>query len=99
MTPVCFLLFVKTKKKKGDYYMNKYSEITPEIYSLAEMIKNNCLIEPELYQKYEVKRGLRDISGKGVLAGLTEICEVHSYTIVDNEYVPCEVNYIIVVLT
>lgn len=70
--------------------MNKYSEITPEIHNLADKIKKNCVIDPELYQKYEVKRGLRDISGRGVLAGLTEICEVHSYTIVDNEYVPCE---------
>lgn len=70
--------------------MSKYSEITPEIYRLAEMIKQNCVINSELYQKYDVKRGLRDISGKGVLAGLTEICEVHSYTIVDSEYVPCE---------
>ncbi|NLL73093.1 MAG: citrate synthase, partial [Clostridiales bacterium] len=70
--------------------MSKYSEITPAIYELADKVKSNCVINPELYQKYEVKRGLRDISGRGVLAGLTEICEVHSYSIVDNEYVPCE---------
>lgn len=70
--------------------MNKYSKITPEIYALADKVKTNCVIDLELYQKYEVKRGLRDISGRGVLTGLTEICEVHSYTIVDNEYVPCE---------
>jgi len=70
--------------------MSKYSEITPQIYELAEKVKKNCVIDPELYQKYDVKRGLRDISGKGVLAGLTDICEVHSYTIVDSEYVPCE---------
>ncbi|NLJ97262.1 MAG: citrate/2-methylcitrate synthase [Clostridiales bacterium] len=70
--------------------MNKYSEITPEIMDLADKVKKNCVIDPELYQKYEVKRGLRDISGRGVLTGLTEICEVHSYSIVDNEYVPCE---------
>lgn len=70
--------------------MNKYSEITQEIIDLADKVKENCVIDPELYQKYEVKRGLRDISGRGVLTGLTEICEVHSYTIVDNEYVPSE---------
>ena len=35
-------------------------------------------IDPELYVKYDVKRGLRDISGKGVLAGLTEIGEVNA---------------------
>lgn len=70
--------------------MNKYSAITPEIYSLAEMIRKNCVIDQDLYQKYDVKRGLRDISGRGVLTGLTEICDVHSYTIINNEYVPCE---------
>ncbi len=70
--------------------MSRYTEITPELYKLAEKVKQNCVIDPELYQKYDVKRGLRDISGKGVLAGLTDICEVHSYTIVDSEYVPCE---------
>ena len=45
-------------------------------------------IEKELYIKYEVKRGLRDINGKGVLAGLTNIGEVHSYIIDENETVP-----------
>lgn len=45
-------------------------------------------INPELYTKYEVKRGLRDINGRGVLAGLTEIGEVHSYIIEENEMIP-----------
>lgn len=67
-----------------------YSEITPEIMNLAELCRENSKVDPELYSKYEVKRGLRDISGKGVLAGLTEISEVHSYTIVDSDLVPCE---------
>ncbi len=70
--------------------MSKYSEITPELYCLAEKIKKNCVIDQSLYQKYDVKRGLRDISGRGVLTGLTEICDVHAYNIVNNEYVPCE---------
>jgi citrate synthase len=70
--------------------MNKYTDITPELMELAELCKSNTVIAPELYAKYDVKRGLRDISGKGVLTGLTEICEVRSYTIVDNDYIPCE---------
>ncbi len=70
--------------------MNKFSEITPELMNLSDLIKKNNVIDPELYTKYDVKRGLRDVSGKGVLTGLTEICEVRSYTIVDNDYVPCE---------
>ena len=47
-------------------------------------------INSELYTKYEVKRGLRDVSGKGVLVGLTEISEIVSYIIEDGDYVPCE---------
>lgn len=70
--------------------MSKYSEITPELKNLADLCKRNTTINPELYAKYDVKRGLRDISGKGVLTGLTEICEILSYTIVDNDLIPCE---------
>ncbi len=70
--------------------MNKYTEITPEIMELADLCKKNTVIDPELYTKYDVKRGLRDISGKGVLTGLTDICEILSYTLVDNDVVPCE---------
>ena len=36
-------------------------------------------VDSELYPKYDVKRGLRDISGKGVLAGLTQIGEVQAH--------------------
>lgn len=45
-------------------------------------------IDTELYTRYEVKRGLRDLDGKGVLVGLTEIGEVHSYIIDEGETVP-----------
>lgn len=69
---------------------NKYSEITPQLQELASKTAMNSAIDTELYGKYEVKRGLRDINGKGVLAGLTEIGEVRSYTVVDSEMIPCE---------
>ena len=68
----------------------KFAEITPEISRLSELCIQNDVIDPSLYGKYEVKRGLRDISGKGVLAGLTEIGEVRAYIIEDSEMVPCE---------
>ena len=70
--------------------MNKYTEITPELMELADLCKKNNAIDPELYAKYDVKRGLRDLSGKGVLTGLTEISDIISYKMVGNEYVPCE---------
>lgn len=69
---------------------NKFSEITPQIMELTKKCIGNSTIDAELYGKYDVKRGLRDINGKGVLAGLTDISEVRSYTVVDNEMVPCE---------
>ena len=69
---------------------NPYSAITPEIEQLSKLCIANSSIDPELYTKYEVKRGLRDISGRGVLAGLTEIAEISSYIIRDNEVIPCE---------
>ena len=66
------------------------STITDEIKQLASLCNENFLIDSSLYTKYEVKRGLRDISGKGVLTGLTEISEIRSYTIVDSDMIPCE---------
>ncbi|MDU7040119.1 MAG: citrate synthase, partial [Lactococcus lactis] len=43
-----------------------------------KMIKNSQ-IPSEFYKKYNVKKGLRDINGKGVLAGLTNISAIHSF--------------------
>jgi citrate synthase len=67
-----------------------FSKVTPEIIALASLCQKNGAINPELYTKYEVKRGLRDINGKGVVAGLTEISEIVSYTVEDNEMIPCD---------
>lgn len=68
----------------------RFSEITPEILQLSERCLKNGKIDPGLYAKYDVKRGLRDLNGKGVLAGLTEIANVQAYDMVDGESVPCE---------
>ena len=52
----------------------------------AELLKNHR-IEKELYTKYDVKRGLRDSNGKGVLTGLTEVSDVSAYEIINDERV------------
>ncbi|MBD5559902.1 MAG: citrate/2-methylcitrate synthase [Clostridia bacterium] len=62
----------------------------PQIDSLSELCISHDQIPQELYTKHEVKRGLRDISGQGVLAGLTEIGEIKAYDIVDGNMVPTE---------
>jgi len=60
------------------------------IEKYSSNMQEHGAIDNELYTKYEVKRGLRDISGKGVLVGLTEISEIISYVIEDGDLVPCE---------
>ena len=70
--------------------MSIYSEIKPEVRALAEKCVENNRIDPELYVKYDVKRGLRDLNGKGVLTGLTNISEIISSKTVDGKSVPCE---------
>ena len=58
--------------------------------SLSKIIKQNNVIEPELYDRYDVKRGLRHKNGTGVLVGLTKIGSVHGYKIEDNKKIPEE---------
>ncbi|MDD6988883.1 citrate/2-methylcitrate synthase [Ruminococcus sp.] len=66
-----------------------YSAITPEIDVLAKKMTDNSIIDPSLYTKYNVKRGLRDLDGKGVLTGLTDISTIIQNKNVDGKLVPC----------
>lgn len=50
----------------------------------------NKAIDPELFTKFNVKRGLRNADGTGVVAGITQITDVHGYSIQDGQYVPEE---------
>lgn len=67
---------------------NIYSAITPEIIELAKSSEKAGIIDSELFTKYDVKRGLRDLSGKGVLAGLTNISDVRAFATVDDKTIP-----------
>ena len=69
---------------------NSYSQNSPVIENLcAKCIENSC-IDADLYAKFDVKRGLRDLNGKGVLTGLTEVSEIRQNKIVDGEVVPTD---------
>lgn len=61
-----------------------------KVEELAHICENNCKIEQELYDKYDVKRGLRDKSGTGVLAGLTKVSHIQAFDNVDGKKVPCD---------
>jgi len=67
---------------------NSFCEITPEVLELSKKCERAATIDPDLFAKYDVKRGLRDINGKGVLVGLTEISDVCSTKMVDGKSVP-----------
>ncbi|WWR17249.1 citrate/2-methylcitrate synthase [Lachnospiraceae bacterium JLR.KK008] len=69
---------------------NIYSSITPEILALAELSEEAGTIDPALYTKYNVNRGLRDLNGKGVLTGLTNISDVRAKEMIDGELVPAQ---------
>ena len=57
---------------------------------LCEQFIANNTINPKLYEKYVVKRGLRNSDGTGVIAGLTNICNVHGYVVNEGEKAPID---------
>lgn len=68
--------------------MHHYSD--EKIKELAQICEANGSIDKELYTKYDVKRGLRDLNGAGVLTGLTDISEIRQNKIVDGKAVPTD---------
>ena len=75
--------------------MNQYSEITETIKRLAKRCERNDKFDQALYEKYDVKRGLRDQNGAGVVAGLTDIFIVNGKRWEDDHWVsiPGELYY------
>ncbi|MCI5509437.1 MAG: citrate/2-methylcitrate synthase [Oliverpabstia sp.] len=65
-------------------------KVTPEMEALTNICVSNSKMDISLYGKYDVKRGLRDINGKGVLAGLTQVSSIFSTEEVDGKSVPCD---------
>ena len=61
-----------------------------DINSLYEAYTANNRIDPKYYEKFNVKRGLRNPDGSGVMAGVTNICNVHGYVINEGEKYPDE---------
>ena len=67
-----------------------YSDNTPVIDGLADKMVSHSVIDSGLFSKYNVKRGLRDIDGKGVLTGLTDISTIKQNELIDGKLVPCD---------
>jgi citrate synthase len=62
--------------------------MTEHKLSLSEGFESVNQIDPEFYTRFDVKRGLRNEDGTGVVAGITNICNVHGYNLVDGQPQP-----------
>lgn len=67
-----------------------YYETNKKVDKLSQKLLENAVIDKSLYAKYDVKRGLRDVDGKGVLTGLTDISEIMQNKVVDGKTVPID---------
>ena len=56
--------------------------------SLCEQVKENSHIPAERYANHDIKRGLRNADGSGVVAGVTRVCNVHGYVLSEGEKIP-----------
>lgn len=65
-------------------------QVTPRVEALASLCARHDRIDAALYKEYDVKRGLRDLNGEGVLAGLTHISDIISKKEVDGQLVSCD---------
>ena len=70
--------------------MVDFGQWNERVNDLAHSCEVNCQIAQELYDEHDVKRGLRDKSGTGVLAGLTKISHIQSFEMKDGKKVPCD---------
>ncbi len=70
--------------------MRRQATIIADIQDLCEEFRRYNKIDNELYERFDVKRGLRNQDGTGVMAGLTQICNVHGYVVNEGEREPVE---------
>lgn len=70
--------------------MTKYENVQQYTEKMAALCRENDGVSRELYKRFDVKAGLRDENGQGVVAGLTNISEVKAFELVDGVKTPCE---------
>lgn len=89
--------WIKGKEKGGIHMseigimdMEEFGALKKEMDVLVEELMKNHHIDPNLYLEYDVKRGLRDAAGKGVLTGLTEVSDVSGYNLINGRRIPAD---------
>ena len=70
--------------------MRNFSDITSYVRELANLSCENNHIQPAMYTEHQVNRGLRDMEGKGVVTGLTEVSTINAKKLgPDGQFHPC----------
>ena len=87
---VSHLKHISNIVRKSLYVAKVWSKMSEEKFNFRELIEKVNYIDPSYYTKYDVKRGLRNADGTGVVTGITNIANVHGYSIVDGEKVADE---------
>ena len=88
----CYKVFTThgQKREREAITMSDYAAIEKEARIFTEECVTNNRIDPTLFAQYDIKRGLRDKNGKGVLAGITNISRIDAFEERDGQKVPCE---------
>ena len=68
--------------EEGSIEISEEEELKVRLYRDFREVNS---IDPRFYERYDVKRGLRNADGTGVLAGMTNISNVHGYVVSDGE--------------
>lgn len=88
----CYKVFTThgQEREREAVTMSDYAAIEKEAHIFTEECVTNNRIDPTLFAQYDIKRGLRDKNGKGVLAGITNISRIDAFEERDGQKVPCE---------
>ena len=74
----------------NDILIANTDDLRSEMDYLEKTLLKEHRIDPNLYEEYDVKRGLRDSTGRGVLTGLTEVSDVCGFDVINGRKIPAE---------
>lgn len=74
----------------NDILIANTDDLRSEMDYLEKTLLKGHRIDPNLYEEYDVKRGLRDSTGRGVLTGLTEVSDVCGFDVINGRKIPAE---------
>ena len=74
----------------NDILIANTDDLRSDMNYLEKTLLKGHRIDPNLYEEYDVKRGLRDSTGRGVLTGLTEVSDVCGFDVVNGRKIPAE---------